>query len=202
MVPLDPLAHGDSLFELMGGRENEALWFYLSKGPFPDRESFDKHLKQVAASDDPLCFAAIDERSGRALGWAAFMHIEPAHRVVEVGNVVFSRALQHTTGGTEAIYLMARHAFEDLGYRRLEWKCNTLNAPSRKAAMRFGFKFEGVFRNHMILKGRSRDSAWFSIIDSEWPERRSAFEAWLDPSNFDSEGRQRTSLSALNHVET
>jgi RimJ/RimL family protein N-acetyltransferase len=198
LVPLDPESQGDSLFELTGGRGNESLWFYLSKGPFLDRESFDEYLKQLAASDDPLCFAIIGKPSGRALGWATFMRIEPTHRVVEVGNVMFSRPLQRSTGATEAIYLMARHAFEDLGYRRFEWKCNVLNAPSRKAALRFGFKFEGVFRQHMILKGRSRDSAWFSIIDSEWLERRKAFEAWLDPTNFDADGRQRTSLSALN----
>ncbi|MGH9920926.1 MAG: GNAT family N-acetyltransferase [Nitrososphaerales archaeon] len=200
LVPLDPKSHGDSLFELTGGRANESLWLYMRSGPYPDRRSFAGYLKQLAASDDPLCFAIVDKRSGRALGWATFMRIDPANRVVEVGNVMFSRALQRTTGATEAIYMMARHAFEDLGYRRFEWKCNTLNAPSRKAALRFGFKFEGVFRQHMMVKGRSRDSAWFSIIDSEWPERKKAFQKWLDPSNFDAKGRQRKSLSALNHV--
>jgi len=201
LVPLDTKSHGDSLFELTGGHGNKSLWLYLRSGPFPGRKSFDVYLKQLAASDDPLCFAIIDKPSGRALGWATFMRIEPTDRVVEVGNVVFTRALQRTTGATEAIYLMAKQAFEELGYRRFEWKCNALNARSRKAALRFGFKFEGVFRQHMIVKGRSRDSAWFSIIDSEWPERKKAFEAWLHPSNFDARGRQKTSLSALNNVK-
>lgn len=126
------------------------------------------------------------------------MRIEPAHRVIEVGNVMFPPLLGRTTGATEAVYLMARNAFEELGYRRFEWKCNALNARSWRAAIRFGFKFEGVFRQHMIVKGRNRDTAWFSMIDSEWPERKRSFERWLDPSNFDEGGRQRTSLSSLN----
>jgi RimJ/RimL family protein N-acetyltransferase len=198
LEPLDPTAHGDSLFEATCGAEKDHLWVYLSKGPFPDRLSFEDYLRQLATSVDPMCFSIIDKPSGRALGWATFMRIEPTHRVVEVGNVMFSPALQRTTGATEAIYLMASHAFEQLGYRRFEWKCNTLNTPSRRAALRFGFKFEGIFRQHMIVKGHSRDSAWFSIIDSEWPERKRAFEAWLDPSNFNEEGRQKSSLLTPN----
>jgi RimJ/RimL family protein N-acetyltransferase len=126
------------------------------------------------------------------------MRIEPAHRVIEVGGILFTPRLQRTVGATEAMYLMARHVFEDLGYRRYEWKCNALNAPSRRAALRLGFTFEGVFRQHMIVKGRNRDTAWFSMLDSEWPQRKAAFERWLDPSNFNAEGRQQVSLSALN----
>jgi RimJ/RimL family protein N-acetyltransferase len=140
----------------------------------------------------------VERRSAKAVGWASYMRIEPAHRVIEVGNVMFSPALRRTTGATEAIYLMARNAFEALGYRRFEWKCNALNAASRRAALRFGFSFEGIFRQHMIVKGRTRDTAWFSMIDSEWPKRKEAFETWLRPTNFDGEGRQKTSLSALN----
>jgi RimJ/RimL family protein N-acetyltransferase len=132
--------------------------------------------------------------SGRALGYAALMRIEPKHRVIEVGNIVYARALQRTRGATEAMYLLARYVFEDLGYRRYEWKCDALNEPSRRAALRLGFSFEGVFRQHMTIKGRNRDTAWFSILDSEWPLRKHAFERWLAPSNFDPEGRQKTSL--------
>ena len=198
VVPMDPQSHGDSLFQLTCGKDNEHLWTYLMKGPFSDRKEFDAYLRQLAASEDPMCFAIVDKRSARAVGWASYMRIEPAHRVIEVGNVVFSPALRRTAGATEAIYLMARNAFEALGYRRFEWKCNALNAASRRAAQRFGFSFEGIFRQHMIVKGRTRDTAWFSMIDSEWPKRKEAFEAWLQPSNFDEEGRQKTSLSALN----
>jgi RimJ/RimL family protein N-acetyltransferase len=126
------------------------------------------------------------------------MRIEPAHRVIEVGSILFTPRLQRTVGATEAMYLMARHVFEDLGYRRYEWKCNALNAPSRRAALRLGFRFEGIFRQHMIIKGRNRDTAWFSMLDSEWAQRKAAFERWLDPANFDANGRQKVSLSALN----
>jgi hypothetical protein len=126
------------------------------------------------------------------------MRIEPAHRVIEVGNILYTPKLQRSLRATEAMYLMARHAFEELGYRRYEWKCNALNAPSRRAALRLGFTYEGTFRSHMIVKGRSRDTAWFSMLADEWPARKAAFERWLDPANFDEGGRQRLSLSALN----
>jgi RimJ/RimL family protein N-acetyltransferase len=198
LVPLDPTSHGESLFQLTCGANKEYLWTYLLKGPFTDRKEFDAYLRQLAASEDPMCFAIVERRSGRAVGWASYMRIEPAHRVIEVGNVMFSPALRRTAGATEAIYLMARNAFEVLGYRRFEWKCNALNAGSRRAALRFGFTFEGIFRQHMVVKGRSRDTAWFSMIDAEWPKRKEAFATWLRPSNFDEEGRQKTSLSALN----
>ncbi len=123
------------------------------------------------------------------------MRIEPEHRVIEVGNILYTRALQRTRGATEAMYLLARHVFEELGYRRYEWKCDALNEASRRAALRLGFTFEGVFRQHMIVKGRNRDTAWFSMLDCEWPVRKAAFERWLDPSNFDADGRQRSKLS-------
>lgn len=134
--------------------------------------------------------AASEIFDGHAKGWASFMRIEPAHGVIEVGNIVFSPALQRTRAATEAMYLMAQHVFEFLGYRRYEWKCNALNEPSRRAAERFGFTFEGIFRQHMVVRGRSRDSAWFSMLDHEWPARKRAFEAWLAPANFDVDGRQ------------
>jgi RimJ/RimL family protein N-acetyltransferase len=200
LEPTDPQPHGDSLFQLTCGKDKEYLWTYLLKGPFTDRKEFDAYLRQLARSEDPICFAIVEKRSGKAVGWASYMRIEPAHRVIEVGNVMFSLAVRRTSGATEAIYLMARNAFEVLGYRRFEWKCNALNAASRRAALRFGFSFEGIFRQQMIVKGRSRDTAWFAMIDAEWPKRKEAFETWLQPSNFDEEGRQKTSLSALNGV--
>lgn len=198
LVPIDDSAHGDSLFELTCGPQNASLWTYLLKEPPATREEFGAYLERLSAAQDSVCFAIVDKRSGRAIGWTSYVRIEPSHRVIEVGNVVFSGALRRTAGATEAIYLVARTAFEALGYRRLEWKCNSLNAASRRAALRFGFTFEGVFRQHMVVKGRNRDTAWFSMLDTEWPARKRAFEAWLLPSNFDAEGRQMTSLSDLN----
>jgi len=198
VVPLDPAAHADALFEGSRGKENEHLWLYLFEGPFPTRASFDSHLQQKASSEDPLFFAILDKASGNAVGYAAYMRIEPAHRVIEVGSILFTPRLQRTIGATEATYLMARHVFEDLGYRRYEWKCNALNAASRSAALRLGFTFEGIFRRHMIIKGCNRDTAWFSMLDSEWPRRKTAFERWLDAANFEASGRQKISLSALN----
>jgi len=197
IVPLEPRLHGDALFEGTQGKENEKLWRYLFEGPFATRASFDSYLEQKARSEDPLFFAILDKSCGEAVGHAAYMRIEPAHRVIEVGSILYTPRLQRTVGATEAMYLMARHVFEDLGYRRYEWKCNALNAPSRRAALRLGFTFEGIFRQHMIVKGHNRDTAWFSMLDSEWPKRKIAFERWLDPSNFDGEGRQKVSLSGM-----
>jgi RimJ/RimL family protein N-acetyltransferase len=154
-------------------------------------------MKKREAADDPLFFAIEEVGSSRAVGIASYMRIEPAHRVIEVGGIVFSPALQRKPGATEAIYLMARHVFEDLGYRRYEWKCDALNAPSRRAALRLGFTFEGIFRSHMIIKGRNRDTAWLSMLDAEWPARKAAFEAWLAPGNFDQGGEQKQLLSAI-----
>jgi RimJ/RimL family protein N-acetyltransferase len=198
VTPLDPTAHGDALFDACGGARHARLWTYLAgDGPFLDRASFDEYLTARAASEDRLYFAIVDRQSGLAAGHAAYLRMEPHDRSIEVGAIVFSPRLQRTTAATEAMYLMARHAFEDLGYRRYEWKCDSLNAPSRRAALRLGFTFEGVFRHHMIRKGRSRDSAWFSMIDSEWPFRKAAFERWLDASNFGADGRQRRTLAEL-----
>ena len=198
VTPLEPSVHADALYEGTCGPGKDDLWLYLPHGPFADRTRFEAHLKTMVASDDPLFFSIIDKRSKRASGWASYMRVEPNHRVIEVGHIMYSTGLQRTAGATEAMYLMSRHVFEELGYRRFEWKCNALNAPSRRAALRLGFTFEGIFRQHMIVKGRSRDTAWFSMLDSEWPTRKQAFERWLLPSNFDDAGRQKTSLSALN----
>ena len=195
VVPLDPAAHGDALFEGTAGPANDALWTYLFDGPFRDRPSFDRALERNATSDDPLFFAIVDRASRRATGQAAFMRIEPTHRVIEVGSILYTDALQRTRGATEAMYLMGRYVFDELQYRRYEWKCNALNAASRTAALRLGFTFEGVFRQHMIVKGRSRDTAWYSMLDAEWPARKAAFERWLSPDNFDAARRQKTALS-------
>ncbi|MCP4307477.1 MAG: GNAT family N-acetyltransferase, partial [bacterium] len=143
-------------------------------------------------------FAILDANTGRALGSAAFMRITPAHGVIEVGTITFSPRLKRTRIGTEAIYLMASRVFDDLGYRRFEWKCDNRNEPSKRAALRYGFVPEGVFRQHMMVAGKNRDTAWFSILDGDWPRRRQAFERWLDPANFDTAGRQKVSLSSLN----
>jgi RimJ/RimL family protein N-acetyltransferase len=198
VVPLDPEKHARALYDGSHGAEAERLWAYLFDGPYTDFASFQDSLRQKAASNDPLFFTVLDNASGCALGYAAYMRIEPAHRVIEIGSILYLPALQQTVGATEAMYLLAKHAFEDLHYRRYEWKCNALNEPSRRAARRLGFTFEGVFRQHMIVKGRNRDTAWFSMLNSEWPARKAAFERWLSPANFDGSGTQIESLSGLN----
>jgi len=192
---LDPKVHGGALWENLGGAHNARIWVYVFDGPYLDRATFDVELERKADAQDYLFFAVVDNESKRAIGMAAYLNIHPAHRSIEVGSILYSSALQRTRGATEAMYLMARHAFEDLGYRRYEWKCNSLNEPSRRAAARFGFTFEGIFRQHLIIKGRNRDTAWFSMLDREWPARKAAFERWLEPSNFDSHGRQKSALS-------
>ncbi len=197
VAPLDALAHANALWERSSGVENHGLYAYLFQGPFAEREDFEAHIVASAASRDPLFFAVEDKHSGQAVGHATLMRIEPVHRVIEVGNILFTPALQRSPGATEAMYLMAKHVFEDLGYRRYEWKCNALNEPSRRAALRYGFEFEGIFRQHMIVKGRSRDTAWYAMLDSEWPACKRAFEAWLDPSNFDATGQQKQRLAEL-----
>jgi len=197
VVALDPAAHGDALFESTAGRKHADLWTYMFDGPFPHRAAFDAAVRRWSDSQDPFFYAIVDRASGLARGRAALMRIEPAHRVIEVGSILYSPRLQRTRGATEAMYLLARYVFEELGYRRYEWKCNALNEASRAAAIRLGFTFEGVFRQHMIVKDRNRDTAWYSIIDAEWPARKARFERWLSPENFDAEGRQRTPLSAI-----
>lgn len=198
LVPLDPAAHADALYERSHGAEADDLWRYLFPSPFPDRDAFRAYLERSAAGEDPFFLAILDRATGEAVGHATYMRIEPVHRVIEVGNILYTPALQRRLGGTEAMMLMARHAFQDLGYRRYEWKCNALNAPSRRAALRYGFSFEGLFRQHMIVKGRNRDTAWYAMLDGEWPARRRAFDRWLAPENFSADGHQRLALGALN----
>jgi len=189
------MRHAADLWQAYAGHDD--IWTYLSTyGPFADAAAFSAWLANRVALDDPYSYAIVDA-SHRALGIFALMEIHTAMRTIEVGHVVYSPALMHTPLGTEAQYLLARYAFETLGYRRYEWKCDALNARSYRAALRYGFIYEGTFRQHWIAKGRNRDNAWFSMLDSEWPARRTAFERWLAQENFDAAGRQRTSLSAL-----
>jgi RimJ/RimL family protein N-acetyltransferase len=198
LAPLDPNAHADALYEGSNGdAAREAVWTYLFDGPYAGLDDFRVSLEAKARSTDPLFFAIIDNASGQAVGYQTFLRIDPPNRVIEVGNILYTPAMQRTAGATEAQYLFARYVFDDLGYRRYEWKCNNLNAPSKRAAERFGFTFEGVFRQHMIVKGRNRDTAWFSMLDREWPARKAAYERWLSPDNFDGQGRQKASLSEL-----
>jgi RimJ/RimL family protein N-acetyltransferase len=198
LVPLDAGAHAEALYEGSNGdAARESVWTYLFDGPYHNLDEFRANIEAKARSTDPLFFAVIDNSSGRAVGYQTFLRIDTPNRVIEVGNIMYTPAMQRTAGATEAQYLFAAHVFDDLGYRRYEWKCNALNAPSRRAAERFGFAFEGIFRQHMIVKGRNRDTAWFAMLDSEWPARKAAYERWLAPDNFDSDGRQKVALSAL-----
>lgn len=191
--------HAADLWDSVKGHDD--IWTYMSAyGPFADGAEFSAWLATRPALDDPYSYAIITA-DGRCVGIATLMEIRPAACVIEVGHIVYSPALQRTPLGTEAQYLLARYAFETLGYHRYEWKCNALNAPSRRAALRYGFKFEGILRQHMFAKGRNRDTAMFSMLDSEWPSRKAAFERWLAPDNFDKDGKQKLSLSALNGVK-
>jgi RimJ/RimL family protein N-acetyltransferase len=190
---LDPGRHATDLWRVLSA--DDRLWTYMFYGPFSDAGSFSNFLGKIAVLEDQIYYAILD-RDGRAAGWAALMEIRPPACVIEVGSIVYGPSLQRTALATEAQYLLARYAFGTLDYRRYEWKCDALNAASRRAALRFGFTFEGIFRQHMIIKGRSRDTAWFAMLASEWPRARAAFERWLAPENFDN-GRQRRSLEAI-----
>jgi RimJ/RimL family protein N-acetyltransferase len=194
--PLEVDRHAAELHEANQLDRDGRTWTYLSVGPFGDFAAYRDWLAAVTAGDDPLFHAIVDTTTGRAVGVASYMRIDPAYGVIEVGNINYSPLLQRTAAATEAMYLMMRRVFDELGYRRYEWKCDSLNAPSRAAAERYGFAFEGVFRQAVVYKGRSRDTAWFSIVDREWPALKAAFERWLDPANFEG-GRQRVSLSDL-----
>ena len=197
-VTLEPLVatmHAPGLWTALQG--HDAVWDWLPDGPYSSEADFSRAVAAKQEATNVVFLAVVPRSSGQAEGYASYMRFEPTHGVIEVGNILLAPSLQRTTASTEAMFLMARHVFEDLGYRRYEWKCNSLNEPSRRAALRLGFKFEGIFRQHMVVKGRNRDTAWFSMLDSEWPARRKAFETWLDEANFDREGRQRRSLAQL-----
>jgi RimJ/RimL family protein N-acetyltransferase len=194
---LDIARHGDGLFSASTTADAAERFRYLFEYPPESREAFEPWLEKAAASTDPLFFAVIERASGTIAGRQALMRIDMVHGVIEIGSILWNGLVARRPAATEAQYLFMRHAFRDLGYRRYEWKCNDLNEPSKRAAIRFGFSFEGVFRQHMVAKGENRDTAWFSVIDSEWPALETAYGAWLDPSNFDVQGNQRQRLADL-----
>lgn len=195
LEPLDAARHGADLWGAIRGQDE--VWKWLPGAPAASASAMMEGVERWRQAEDAVLLAIVPTETGKATGWASYMRINPTHGVIEVGNILFSPALQRTRAATEAMYLMARHIFDDLGYRRYEWKCNAENAPSRRAALRFGFTFEGIFRQHMVVKGHNRDTAWFAMLDHEWPARKRAFEAWLEPENFDDSGRQRRSLAEL-----
>jgi RimJ/RimL family protein N-acetyltransferase len=195
--PLDAGRHATDLYAANSVDRDGRMWTYLPWGPYDGFDDYRAAIEAGLRREDFITYAVIDAVSGKAVGVASYLNINPAAGSIEVGGIAYSPALQRRPAGTEAMYLMMRRVFDELGYRRYEWKCNALNAPSRAAAERYGFRFEGIFRQADIVKGRNRDTAWFSIVDSEWPRIKEAFERWLDPGNFDGEGRQRMSLSVL-----
>jgi len=197
-VALHPLAvhQAADLFVALCGREDRALWTYRTTGPPHDLDGMRALVADTVALSDAVTFTLVPA-GGAASGVASLMRLDPTAGVLEVGAVLFARSLQRTRAATEAIHLLMRHAFDELGYRRFEWKCDALNEPSRRAAYRLGFRYEGRFRNHLVTKGRNRDTDWFAVTDQEWPDVRMAHERWLDPTNFDATGRQRVALSTL-----
>jgi RimJ/RimL family protein N-acetyltransferase len=192
--PLVASRHAHDLYSANALDAEGAMWTYLAYGPFANESSYTEWLGLRERAEDALFFAIVDLASNKALGVGSYMRIEPAWGTIEIGNLAYSPELQRTIAATEAMYLVMKHAFE-LGYRRYEWKCNARNAGSRRAAERLGFSFEGIFRQHMVYKGMNRDTAWYALLDGEWPRVRAGFERWLDADNFDSHGRQRRSLS-------
>ena len=189
LVPLSEDAHAESLWAAgLNDPANDSLWLYLGDGPYAEFDAFRAGVARKASSEDSVFFAILVD--GRALGYASLMRIDAANRVIEVGNILYTPLLQRTPAATEAMFLLMSYVFDELGYRRYEWKCNSCNEPSRRAAARLGFVYEGLFRQHMIMKGRNRDTAWFSMLDGEWPARKAAFLEFLAPENFSAEGRQ------------
>jgi RimJ/RimL family protein N-acetyltransferase len=195
--PLDPARHAADLHRANATDSQDRIWTYLAYGPFPDADAYRVWAEGAAAGEDPLFHAVVDASTDAAVGVASYLRIEPAVGVIEVGHINYAPPLQRTPAATEAMFLMMRRVFGELGYRRYEWKCDALNAGSRRAAERLGLRFEGVFRQATMYKGRNRDTAWYSVIDHEWPALEAAYARWLDPANFDRDGRQRESLSAL-----
>jgi RimJ/RimL family protein N-acetyltransferase len=195
---LEPLAlrHAEDLWDAARADPEGHSWAYMGYGPFADAAAMRRHVAAFAAQHDPMAWAVRAHRSGRVTGWLTLMEIQPAHAAIELGNIWFSPLMQRSRAATEAMFLLMRHAMDDLGYRRLVWKCNALNAPSIAAAHRLGFVPEGLHRAHLVVKGRRRDTAWFSILEEEWPARRDAIAAWLDDANWDHAGAPRRSLSA------
>lgn len=197
LEPLEPSQHGEALYAASSVADATARFRYLPDPAPSSKSEFYAWAERAAVSTDPLFFAVVDTRSGRVEGRQTLMRINATHQSIEIGNIYWGPAISQSAVTTEANYLFARHVFEDLGYRRYEWKCDALNAPSRRAALRFGFRYEGCFRRAVIVRGRTRDTTWYSVIEEEWPALKAAYEQWLAPGNFDSEGRQRVRLSEL-----
>jgi RimJ/RimL family protein N-acetyltransferase len=203
LEPLDSARHAEPLFSAShgpgpdGAPADGSLWDYMAYGPFADAAAMRAWVEEKAASNDPLFFAVIDKANGRAAGMVSTLRYDPPNGVIEIGHIWFAPVLQRSRAASEAIFLLQEYAFEELGVRRLEWKCDAQNAASRRAADRFGFTFEGIFRQHMVIKGRNRDTAWYALLDSEWPAVKEIFTRWLAPANFSADGRQKVALSAL-----
>jgi RimJ/RimL family protein N-acetyltransferase len=195
LEPLQPSVHAADLYRSYMLDREHRLWTYLPYGPFHTFEDYRSWLEADCTGEDPLFHAVIDLKTSSAAGVASYLNIQPAVGVIEVGHINYSPQLQRTPAASEAMFLMMRRAFDELGYRRYEWKCDALNAASRRAAERLGFRFEGIFRQATIYKGRNRDTAWYAIIDPQWPALQKAFEGWLEPANFDAQGRQRRRLA-------
>ncbi|MEM1147563.1 MAG: GNAT family protein [Pseudomonadota bacterium] len=194
LEPLDWAAHGDGLYAAVASPGNANIWDYMPLGPYQSRAQFEEVFDQICADFGWEVLVIRNGNGGKVLGMAGFMRIRELHGSAEIGCVAFGPALRRTPAATEAMYLMAQHVFDELGYRRYEWKCHNENAASRRAAERFGFQFEGVFRNDMVVKGKSRDTAWFAMTDTDWPSVKQGFEAWLSPQNFDASGMQKRKL--------
>jgi RimJ/RimL family protein N-acetyltransferase len=196
LEPIDVERHAADLHAANREDKTGRNWTYLAYGPYERLEDYREWMRATCLGEDPLFHAVIDLKTGRAMGVASYLRIDPAPGVIEVGHINYAPPLQRTAAATEAAFLMMRRVFDELGYRRYEWKCDALNAPSRAAALRLGFRFEGIFRQATVYKSRNRDTAWYAIIDRDWPELKARYERWLDPANFDAAGRQRRSLSA------
>ncbi len=190
LEPLDPQKHGDELFAASSVTDADQRFTWLFEFPPVTRAEFEPWLEKVSKSEDPLFYAVIDKASGKVAGRQTLMRIDPVHGVIEIGNIYWGPLISRKPAATEAQFLFMQYIFDELGYRRYEWKCNNDNAPSKRAAERFGFTFEGIFRQHMVAKGKNRDTAWYSILDSEWPALKKAYQAWLAPENFDRDGQQ------------
>jgi RimJ/RimL family protein N-acetyltransferase len=194
LIPLDIPLHAAALFEAFQYENQGESWTYLPYGPFDTYQEFHNWLANIACGDDPFFYTIMDKKNNKPVGMCAYGWIDPQHGVIEAAHIHFSKYLKNTPAATEAMYLMMHYAFEDLHYRRYQWRCNALNKPSWFAAERLGFKFEGIFRQHNVCKNRNRDTAWFSILDHEWPVLKTKFQKWLDLSNFSKEGKQKVSL--------
>jgi RimJ/RimL family protein N-acetyltransferase len=197
LEPIDLARHAADLHAANAADRDGRMWTYMAYGPFATLEDYEAWMKRTCLGEDPLFHAIVDRAGGKALGVASYLRIDPGNGVIETGHIAYAPALQRAPAASEAMYLMMARVFDELGYRRYEWKCDALNAPSRAAAERLGFRFEGIFRQAVVYKGRNRDTAWYAITDQDWPALKAAFQRWLDPANFDEAGRQRLRLSDL-----